>query len=248
MAANGFFVAAEFGLVRARQRAAGADARRGRKRGAALALKQLDQIDEYLSACQLGITMASLGIGFLGEPAIARLLEDPLGDVACHGVAVVISLSIAYLLTTSLHITFGEQVPKIYSISTPRARPAAPRARWTSSSASSAVHLAAQRGLQRDPAPHRGRPARPSSTRRSSSEDLKLLIAAGADGRQARPGRGGDALGRLPPARAGGAPGHDADPAVVTVDVSENVETALRRCVDSGHTRLVVTEDDNTTA
>ena len=44
------------------------------------------------------------------------LLEEPLGDVASHGVAVVISISIAYLLTTSLHITFGEQVPKIYSI------------------------------------------------------------------------------------------------------------------------------------
>ena len=51
-------------------------------RGAALALEQIDRIDEYLSACQLGITMASLGIGFLGEPAIASLLEEPLGDVA----------------------------------------------------------------------------------------------------------------------------------------------------------------------
>ena len=79
VAANGFFVAAEFALVRTRE-ARGGDARRG-LRGAALALKQIDQIDEYLSACQLGITMASLGIGFLGEPAIASLLEEPLGGV-----------------------------------------------------------------------------------------------------------------------------------------------------------------------
>ena len=51
------------------------------RRGAALVLKQIEHIDEYLSACQLGITMTSLGIGFLGEPAIAQLFEDAFGDV-----------------------------------------------------------------------------------------------------------------------------------------------------------------------
>src|SRR3712207_8904891 len=58
---------------------------------------QIDHIDEYLSACQLGITMASLGIGFLGEPAIASLLEEPLGGVLSHGVAVALALGFAYL-------------------------------------------------------------------------------------------------------------------------------------------------------
>ena len=107
-------------------------------RGAALALKQVDQIDEYLSACQLGITMASLGIGFLGEPAIAELLEDAVRRRrSSHGVAVAISLAIAYLITTSLHITFGEQVPKIYSIVQRRGRRSAgPRGRSSSSGAS----------------------------------------------------------------------------------------------------------------
>ncbi len=99
------------------------------KRGAALALQQLDHIDEYLSACQLGITMASLGIGFLGEPAIASLLEDCFGDSVPHGVSLAISLAFAYLVTTALHITVGEQVPKIFSIvhaeGTVRARRAA---------------------------------------------------------------------------------------------------------------------------
>ena len=76
VAANGFFVSAEFALVRAREPRMEAMRDEG-VRGAALALKQVDRIDEYLSACQLGITMASLGIGFLGEPAIASLLEEP---------------------------------------------------------------------------------------------------------------------------------------------------------------------------
>ena len=99
VAANGFFVAAEFALVRTRDSKIEQLAQNG-ARGAALARHQVDRIDEYLSACQLGITMASIGIGFLGEPAIARLFEDPLGDVLGHGAAVAISfapLSIAQL-------------------------------------------------------------------------------------------------------------------------------------------------------
>jgi hypothetical protein len=79
VAANGFFVAAEFALVRARESRV-EQMRDAGKKGAALTLVQIDRIDEYLSACQLGITMASLGIGFLGEPAIASLIEGALGD------------------------------------------------------------------------------------------------------------------------------------------------------------------------
>jgi CBS domain containing-hemolysin-like protein len=67
---NGFFVAAEFAFVRARRGQLEVDAREG-KRGAALAVQIQDDLSRYLSACQLGITLTSLGIGFLGEPAIA---------------------------------------------------------------------------------------------------------------------------------------------------------------------------------
>jgi len=115
VAANGFFVAAEFALVRARRPRIERLADEGAA-GAQLVLRQIDRIDQYLSACQLGITMASLGIGFLGEPAIARLLEEPLGNMFGHAVAVTISIAITYLLVTAAHITVGEQVPKIYSI------------------------------------------------------------------------------------------------------------------------------------
>ena len=60
--------------------------------------------------------MASLGIGFLGEPAIASLIESAFGDSISHGLSLAISITIAYLITTALHITLGEQVPKIYAI------------------------------------------------------------------------------------------------------------------------------------
>ena len=68
--ANGFFVAAEFSLVRSRRARLEEMASEGDK-GARVVVRQLDDLSEYLSACQFGITLASLGIGFLGEPAIA---------------------------------------------------------------------------------------------------------------------------------------------------------------------------------
>src|SRR5919112_4626775 len=107
VAANGFFVAAEFALVRTRESRMEALRDEG-ARGAALALKQVDRIDEYLSACQLGITMASLGIGFLGEPAIADLFRELTGEPFPHEVTLAISVGLAYLITTALHITIGE--------------------------------------------------------------------------------------------------------------------------------------------
>ena len=85
---NGLFVAAEFALVRTRSGRIEALAKEGES-GAEEALEQLDKIDESLAACQVGITMASIGIGFLGEPAIASLIEPVLGDGT--GVAVTAS-------------------------------------------------------------------------------------------------------------------------------------------------------------
>src|SRR5213596_1114332 len=84
---NGFFVAAEFSLVRASRARLEQDARAG-VRGAARAVHQQDELSTYLSACQFGITLASLGIGFLGEPAIAKTLEPLFGDTLAHGTAV----------------------------------------------------------------------------------------------------------------------------------------------------------------
>jgi CBS domain containing-hemolysin-like protein len=246
VAANGFFVAAEFALVRARDQKIDQMVEEG-LRGAALARVQVDRIDEYLSACQLGITMASIGIGFLGEPAIASLLEEPLGNVVSHGVAVVIAFTISYLIVTAAHITVGEQVPKIYAITHPEliARRASRLLSafrtvfkpliWALNSASNRmlrwVGVDAKADFEDD---------------LSNAEDLKLLIVRSATGGKIDPGEAGMLSGVFHLHEQEARQVMTPIPAVVTVDVSETAEQALRRCVDSGHTRLVVTEDGNT--
>src|SRR2546429_622500 len=117
IAINGVFVAAEFALVRSRRSRIEQLASEG-ARGASAVLDELDRIDEYLSACQLGITMASIGIGFLGEPAVAEVIKPIFGGLS-HGVAAAISVAIAYALVTTLHVTVGEQAPKLFAISRP---------------------------------------------------------------------------------------------------------------------------------
>src|SRR5690349_11969627 len=114
VAANGFFVAAEFALVGVRSSRIETLAASGS--GAAKRLMGLLQnLNAYLSACQLGITLASLGLGWIGEPAVARLLEGPLSgapEAFRHGIAFAIGFSII----TSLHIVLGEQAPKLMGL------------------------------------------------------------------------------------------------------------------------------------
>jgi CBS domain containing-hemolysin-like protein len=243
--ANGFFVAAEFALVRTRKSALEELAREG-KRGAAVAARLMDDLSEYLSACQLGITLASLGIGFLGEPAIAELLEPLFGDIVSHGPALAISLALAYFITTALHITAGEQIPKIYAIVRPEqiaVRVARPLYLFDKTMR---PFIAALNGVSNWVLHRFFRiDADASMEEGSSPKELRAIIA------QARAG------GSLDPGEAGMLHGvfhlHEQEarnvmtpiPAVVTADVSEDVETALRRCISSGHTRLLVTEDDN---
>src|SRR4051794_15074750 len=76
----------------------------------------VDDINDYIGACQVGITAMSIGIGALGEPVIAGLLEPIFGNALGHGLSVAISVVIAYLVITSAHIVAGELVPKIYAI------------------------------------------------------------------------------------------------------------------------------------
>jgi len=113
---NGFFVAAEFSLARARVTRLEQVADTGRK-SAVLAQEQIKHIDRYLAACQLGITLASLGLGWLGEPAFAHLIEPVLSAIGLgQGSAVLTSVILAFAIITVLHVVVGELAPKTIAI------------------------------------------------------------------------------------------------------------------------------------
>lgn len=127
VAANAFFVGAEFALAKVRPTSLEALAKAG-DGDARRALEITQRLDAYLSACQLGITVASLGLGWLGEPAIAEQLEHAFvatglieraadGSIPTwvHGIAATIALSVISVA----HIVIGEQVPKVYAIQRP---------------------------------------------------------------------------------------------------------------------------------
>lgn len=117
--ANAFFVAAEFALARVRPTALESAARSGDVL-AKRALEITKRLDQYLTACQFGITLASLGLGWLGEPAIAELLRPglsalQLSDRTVHGIA----SAIAFTIISVLHVVVGELVPKSLAILKP---------------------------------------------------------------------------------------------------------------------------------
>lgn len=118
VAANAFFVAAEFALVASRRTRIEAMIRRGDAK-AKLARRAIQHLDRYISATQLGITLASLGLGWIGEPAVARTIEgafaglpEPWNVVAAHSVA----STVAFALITFLHIVLGELTPKALAL------------------------------------------------------------------------------------------------------------------------------------
>jgi CBS domain containing-hemolysin-like protein len=244
IAVNGFFVAAEFAIVRSRRSRIESKAEEGR-RAAQVALHQLDHVDEYVATSQVGITLASIGIGFLGEPAIASLVEPMIEGALGTAASYAIAFLFAYSVVTLLHVIFGEQAPKMVGI-----------ARAEGLLLGIARPLELFRRLFHPLIVITNRPARffvarvlriePEADEEvASTDELRLMIVRGAQ------------RGRLDPGEAGMLGGvfhlHEQQargvmtpiPAVVTVDSSDTVETALRRCVTSGHTRLVVIEDDN---
>ena len=119
---NGFFVAAEFALVKVRSTQIEPNVARGEKR-ARLTQKMIEHLDAYLSATQLGITLASLALGWIGEPAFAQLLAPLLERMpgASPALGHTISLAFAFTVITVLHIIVGELAPKSIAISSPKA-------------------------------------------------------------------------------------------------------------------------------
>ncbi len=243
IAVNGFYVAAEFAVVRSR-RSRLEQMRDGGVRGAGRALEQIDRVDEFVATSQVGITLASLGIGFLGEPALAELLEPLFTGFAAHAVALGLAIALAFVIVTFLHVILGEQSPKMIAIGRPESvlikvtgplvftgRMLHPLIVATNAPANFLVQRVLRLSTE--------------DVEETSPEELRLIIARGAK------------QGGLDPGEAGMLGGvfhlHEQEarevmtpiPAVVTVDADETVEAALRRCVTSGHTRLVVIEDDN---
>src|SRR3954451_8704987 len=242
---NAFFVAAEYALVRARLDKI-ESLEQDEASGAALAHEQIDRIDEYIAACQVGITLASIGIGAVGEPVIAHYLKKPFGSVLGHGASIVIAGVLAYVVLTSLHITFGELAPKIYTVAHAEgvarrlSRPLRFFERLFKPFSAALTWLA---GLVLRPLG-----VRPEGLgeETSTSEDLKFLIARSATGGTLDPGEAVMLRGVFHLHEQEARQVMTPIPAVVTVDISDNVGTALRRCIESGHTRLVVTEEHNT--
>ena len=112
---NGFFVASEFALVRIRSTAVDRLVEAGRPGSAALRTA-VDNLDDYLATTQLGITIASLGLGWVGEPAVAALIEPVLEPVLPAGTLHLVAFALGFGIITFLHVVFGELAPKTIAI------------------------------------------------------------------------------------------------------------------------------------
>ncbi len=240
---NAFFVIAEYALVRSRRSRLEIMREEG-LRGAQLALRQIGDINEYISAVQLGVTMTSIGIGALGQPALADALKNLFGNTLANGLSVVIAGTLSFVIITIALLIGGEMVPKFYAID--RAELVARRiarplqafsvvfrpliVALTAVAERIVALLGVNATLER---------------RGGSPDELKRLIAESYAGGHIDPGEAGMLTGVFHLHEQEARQVMTPIPAVVTVDISADVETALQLCISSGHTRLVVTEDDN---
>lgn len=240
---NAFFVIAEYALIRSRRTRLEALAEEG-SRGARLALSQMDEIGDYLSACQVGITMASIGIGALGEPAITHALEPIFGHGSAQEAGVVASVVIAYILITFFESTVGEIVPKLYTIQHAEGlarRIAPPMQTFIVAFRPFIVALNAasewilrRLGVDPDAEPEHGTP-----------DELKRLIAESQTGGHLDIGEAEMLTGVFHLHEQEARQVMTPIPAVVTVDISETVVAALRLATATGHSRLLVIQDED---
>ncbi|QLG28023.1 HlyC/CorC family transporter [Halorarum halophilum] len=112
---NGFFVAAEFALVRLRPVAVDSMVEEGR-RFSGLVQEATRNLDDYLAVCQLGITISSLGLGWIGEPAVAVLVDPLLGSFLPESAVHAVSVAVGFGIVTFFHVVYGELAPKTVAI------------------------------------------------------------------------------------------------------------------------------------
>jgi magnesium and cobalt exporter, CNNM family len=243
VAVNAFFVIAEYALVRSR-RARLEVMREEGQRGAALALGQHEHINEYISAVQLGVTMTSIAIGALATPTLAHALQDAFGGGLSHDLTVALAVVLAYAVVIFVQLIFGEMVPKFYAIDRAEsvarrvARPLQgfsvlfrPLIRVVTAISARLLRLF---GVDMNREPGGGSP-----------DELKRLIAESHAGGHLDADEAGMLTGVFHLHEQEARQVMTPSPAVVTIDVSRDVETALRLCISSGHTRLVVTEGED---
>ncbi|TMG06913.1 MAG: DUF21 domain-containing protein, partial [Chloroflexi bacterium] len=121
VAANGLFVAAEFAIVTTRRARIDNLAAQGNP-VAAVVRRSLNDLGNFLAAAQLGITMASIGLGFVGEPLLADLIEPAFSFLPKGGsapAAHTVAVPVAFALITAMHIVLGEQAPKVLALHQP---------------------------------------------------------------------------------------------------------------------------------
>ena len=245
VALNGFFVAAEFAIVKVRSTQLAGRAARG-DRKARRAQHVVTNLDKYLSACQLGITLASLGLGWIGEPAVADLLEGPLGRAGVTSPALLhgISFTIAFLSITSIHIVIGEQAPKYYAI-----RKAEATTVWTSGPLRAftvlfkplivALNWASNLVLRAV-----GLPPGSAHEKAHTEEELRMLLAEASTKKQLDRQRA-DILLRVFSLKSLEARNvMTPRPRVEWLDVRLPFEENLRKAEESGYTRFPLAEGD----
>lgn len=242
--ANAFFVGAEFALAKVRPTSLEAAARSGDDPEAERTLRILEKLDEYLAATQLGITLASLGLGWLGEPAVAELIEPALHEMGLGTWTHPVAFAIGFAVISTLHIVVGELVPKSLGITRSEqiarlsSRPlrvfyiAIFPALWLLNRTSNLVLRAL-----RLPAPDH-------AEGKLSLEELRLLIAASLTGTEADQQR--EILERViratdRPVRAIMVPRVD----MQILSLNEDFEAALGRIRRQGFSRYPVCTDDN---
>jgi CBS domain containing-hemolysin-like protein len=240
---NAFFVVAEYALVRSRRARLEVLREEGAK-GASLALRQLGRVNDYISAVQIGVTMTSIAIGALGEPALAALLKDALGSGWAHGIAAAVIAIVAFSVIALAQLVGGEMVPKFYAIDRAESvarRVARPLEAFSVLFRPLIVVLTALAnrilqllGVDMQAAPGGGSP-----------DELKRLIAESYQGGQIDPGEAGMLTGVFHLHEQEARQVMTPIPAVVTLDLSSTAGTAIELCVSSGHTRLVVTENED---
>lgn len=238
--ATGFFVAAEFALARARLVRLEARAAEG-SRGARLALRQAREIDRYLAASQLGITVTALGLGWLGEPTVAKIIEPALEHLGMGAAAGALAGGIiAFSVITALHVIVGELAPKTLAIQkaeTVAVRLAYPLEafRITFSPVITLLNATGVRLVRL-----LGVEAASEHELALTAEDLARLVAESERGGVLDPEEAGMIEGVLELHETTAREVMTPAPAVRTITGDQQVEAALREVVGSPHSRFPV--------